>query len=143
MAHWAFFVVQDEGKLPVTFELSDTLFAKADVQPATTEEVYLWLGVRSYSLVLFKCINLNQCWVQANVMLAYKPAEAKQLLTDKLASAKTTLSNAIEDLDWLREQITVTEVNLARCYNYSVLLRRQNKLKEGGDDEDPDDKSKD
>ena len=40
-------VVAQPGSEPIetTFELNDTLFAKALVPP--TEEVYLWLGVRS------------------------------------------------------------------------------------------------
>lgn len=40
-------VVQPESEpLETTFELNDTLFAKAMVPP--TEEVYLWLGVGIY-----------------------------------------------------------------------------------------------
>lgn len=34
----------DSDPLETTFELNDTLYAKAEVPP--TEEVYLWLGVR-------------------------------------------------------------------------------------------------
>lgn len=64
-------------------------------------------------------------------MLAYEPNEAKELLDSKLKSAEKTLENSTEDLDWLREQITVTEVNIARCYNYSVLLRRKGLTPEG------------
>ena len=67
------------------FELNDTLYAKAYVPP--TEEVYLWLG--------------------ANVMLAYPIDEAETLLKGKLSGAQQTLSNCEEDLDFLREQITV------------------------------------
>lgn len=63
-------------------------------------------------------------------MLSYKPDEARELLKSKLQSAKTTLQHADEDLDWLSEQITVTEVNIARCYNYSVLLRRKQRQEE-------------
>lgn len=68
------------------FELNDTLFAKAKIQ--RTDEVYLWLG--------------------ANVMLAYPMQEAEELLKGKLAAAKTGLENAEEDMDFLREQITVS-----------------------------------
>lgn len=52
-----------------------------------TEEVYLWLG--------------------ANVMLAYPIAEAEMLLEGKLSGAQQTLENCEEDLDFLREQVTV------------------------------------
>jgi prefoldin subunit 5 len=34
----------EEDPIETTFELNDTLYAKAEVPP--TEEVYLWLGVR-------------------------------------------------------------------------------------------------
>src|SRR4051794_4987509 len=44
---------------------------------------------------------------QANVMLSYPIDEAEELLTSKLKAAKTSLSNCEEDLDFLREQITV------------------------------------
>jgi prefoldin subunit 5 len=76
-----------EGAKPLetTFELNDTLFAKAEVPP--TEEVYLWLG--------------------ANVMLSYPIPEAEELLSGKLSTAKQSLDTCEEDLDFLREQITV------------------------------------
>ena len=72
--------------LETTFELNDTLYAKAVIPP--TDEVYLWLG--------------------ANVMLAYPVAEAETLLESKLATAQQSLENCEEDLDFLREQITVS-----------------------------------
>ena len=75
----------DSDPLETTFELNDTLYATALVPP--TEEVYLWLG--------------------ANVMLAYPIHEAETLLEGKLSGAQQTLSNCEEDLDFLREQITV------------------------------------
>lgn len=40
-------------------------------------------------------------------MLSYPIDEAEELLVGKLGTAKTTLSNCNEDLDFLREQITV------------------------------------
>ena len=44
---------------------------------------------------------------QANVMLSYPIDEAEQLLSSKLSAAKQSLANCEEDLDFLREQITV------------------------------------
>jgi prefoldin subunit 5 len=83
-----FLKTRDEGaeELEAYFELNDTLFAKAKVPK--TEEVYLWLG--------------------ANVMLAYPMEEAEVLLEGKLEAAKSGLENAEEDMDFLREQITVS-----------------------------------
>jgi prefoldin subunit 5 len=71
--------------LETTFELNDTLYAKALID--APEEVYLWLG--------------------ANVMLAYPIAEAESLLKGKLDTAQSSLDACEEDLDFLREQITV------------------------------------
>jgi prefoldin subunit 5 len=75
----------DAEPLETTFELNDTLYAKAEVPP--TDEVYLWLG--------------------ANVMLAYSLPEAVELLSSKLSTAKASLITCEEDLEFLREQITV------------------------------------
>ncbi|KAL7810074.1 Prefoldin, subunit 3 [Trichoderma aethiopicum] len=94
--------------IETTFELNDTLYAKANIPP--TEEVYIWLG--------------------ANVMLSYPIEEAETLLTSKLSAAKTSLSNCEEDLDFLREQITTMEVALARVYNWEVAQKRKEKLEE-------------
>ncbi len=85
----------DSEPLETTFELNETLLAKALVPP--TDEVYLWLG--------------------ANVMLAYPIDEAIELLEGKLSAAKTNLKNCEEDLDFLREQITTHNRNriLRQC----------------------------
>jgi len=102
-----FLKTRREGSDPIeaTFELNDTLYAKAHVPP--TEEVYLWLG--------------------ANVMLSYPIDEAEELLASKLSAAKQNLANCEEDLDFLREQITTMEVATARVYNWDVTMKRKEK----------------
>lgn len=67
---------------------------------------------------------------QANVMLSYPIPEAITLLHSKLEAASTTLSNTEEDIEFLREQVTVMEVNIARVYNWDVKRRRDRRLKE-------------
>ncbi|KAL6692051.1 Prefoldin subunit domain-containing protein [Trichoderma pleuroticola] len=99
---------EETDPIETTFELNDTLYAKANIPP--TEEVYIWLG--------------------ANVMLSYPVDEAETLLTSKLSAAKTSLSNCEEDLDFLREQITTMEVATARVYNWEVVQKRKEKLEE-------------
>ncbi|KAL4926839.1 tubulin-binding prefolding complex subunit PAC10 [Aspergillus undulatus] len=95
------------------FELNDTLYARATVDPKDTGEVYLWLG--------------------ANVMLAYPIEEAVGMLSEKLSAAQESLANCDEDLEFLREQITTLEVATARVYNWDVVQRRKDKAegKEG------------
>ncbi|CAK7208778.1 peptide chain release factor 1 [Sporothrix curviconia] len=96
----------DEGEaIETTFELNDTLYAKASIPP--TDEVHLWLG--------------------ANVMLSYPIDEAQELLEQKLNSAQTNRRNCEEDLEFLREQITTMEVAIARVYNWDVVQKRKEK----------------
>ncbi|EPS95605.1 Prefoldin subunit 3, partial [Fomitopsis schrenkii] len=100
---------EDEKKpLRTTFELNDTLYAEAEIED--TDTVYLWLG--------------------ANVMLSYKLPEAIALLRSKLEAAEASLKTVIEDLEFIREQITVMEVNTARVYNWDVKRRRELREKE-------------
>ena len=66
-------------------------------------------------------------------MLSYTLEEAEELLQSKLTAAEHNLSNVDEDLEFLREQTTVMEVNTARVYNWDVRRRReQRKVAEEG-----------
>ncbi|PKK74730.1 uncharacterized protein OCT59_016392 [Rhizophagus irregularis] len=88
--------------IETTFELNDTLWANATIK--STKTVNLWLG--------------------ANVMLEYTLQEAKELLENKLDTNQNALKNVLEDLEFLREQVTTMEVNIARVYNWDVKRRR-------------------
>ena len=70
---------------------------------------------------------------QANVMLAYEIPAAVILLRSKLDAAQSSLASVIEDLEFLREQITVMEVNTARVYNWDVKRRRELREKEAAE----------
>ncbi|KAJ3995233.1 Prefoldin subunit 3 [Lentinula boryana] len=94
--------------LKTTFELNDTLFAEAELED--TDTVYLWLG--------------------ANVMLSYKLPAAIQLLRSKLEAAEENVASLTEDLEFLREQLTMMEVNMARVYNWDVKRRREHRIAE-------------
>ena len=63
-------------------------------------------------------------------MLSYKIPAAVSLLRSKLEAAESSLSNVIADLEFLREQVTVMEVNIARVYNWDVKRRRELREKE-------------
>eukprot|EP00842_Homolaphlyctis_polyrhiza_P004404 jgi/Hompol1/4965/HPOL_004056-RA len=99
-----------EEPIIADFELSETLWAKAKIPP--TDKVNLWLG--------------------ANVMLEYPVDEALDLLSKKLNSATTSLEQVNEDLEFLKEQITTVEVNMARVYNDDVRRRRSQKTQPEG-----------
>ena len=69
-------------------------------------------------------------WLGANVMLEYSLEEAEELLTKNLELATQKMSQVEPDLDFLREQITTTEVNMARVVNWDVQQRQAAKKKE-------------
>ena len=82
------------------FMLSGQLYANAKV-PATSK-VCLWLG--------------------ANVMLEYEINDAETLLTKNLTVAQDNLTELDDDFNFLRDQITTTEVSIARIYNWDVKV---------------------
>ncbi|XP_066255893.1 prefoldin subunit 3 [Euwallacea similis] len=87
------------------FLLSEQVFSKAKIPP--TKNVCLWLG--------------------ANVMLEYTLEDAKKLLTQNITAAERNLGYVNHDLDFLRDQFTTTEVNMARVYNWDVKRRQASK----------------
>merc|ERR1712050_630655 len=94
-----------EETMETQFLLSDQVYAKATIPP--TDKVCLWLG--------------------ANVMLEYSLDDAESLLKKNLESAEKNLQQIAFDLDFLRDQMTITEVTMARLYNWDVKRRQSNK----------------
>ncbi|XP_051174709.1 prefoldin subunit 3 [Leptopilina boulardi] len=88
--------------LETQFLLSDQVFAKAIIPP--TDKVCLWLG--------------------ANVMLEYSLDDAQELLTKNMETAKKNLGFVEHDLDFIRDQFTTTEVNMARVYNWDIKRKQ-------------------
>lgn len=94
-----------EEEMVTNYMLSDQVFCDAKVAP--TDKICLWLG--------------------ANVMLEYSLEEANELLSKNLETATKNLTQIDVDLDYLRDQITTTEVNMARVYNWDVKRRQLEK----------------
>ncbi|KAL9260024.1 Prefoldin subunit 3-like protein [Drosera capensis] len=88
--------------LVADFEVSEGIYSLARIEDA--DSVCLWLG--------------------ANVMLEYSCDEAKDLLQKNLENARASLDVLIADLQFLRDQVTVTQVTIARVYNWDVHQRR-------------------
>ena len=57
-------------------------------------------------------------------MLEYSLSEAEMLLNRNLGSAQRSLKQVELDMDFLKDQITTTEVNMARVYNWDVKRRQ-------------------
>ena len=81
------------------------VYAEATIPP--TDKVCLWLG--------------------ANVMLEYSLDDAEDLLKKNCESAEKNLGQIAFDLDYLRDQMTITEVTMARLYNWDVKRKKEKK----------------
>ena len=69
-------------------------------------------------------------WLGANLMVEYTYDEAIKLLGKNLANAELKIKETEDDMDFLKDQITTTEVNLARIYNQGVLNAKKKKEEE-------------
>ncbi|KAK1277074.1 putative prefoldin subunit 3 [Acorus gramineus] len=84
------------------FEVSEGIYSRACIKD--TDSVCLWLG--------------------ANIMLEYSCDEANALLQKNLENANGSLEVLVGDLQFLRDQVTITQVTIARVYNWDVHQRR-------------------
>ncbi|KAM1066326.1 hypothetical protein TB2_021348 [Malus domestica] len=89
-------------ELITDFEVSEGIYSQASIDD--TDSVCLWLG--------------------ANVMLEYSCEEATALLRKNLDNARASLEVLLADLQFLRDQVTITQVTIARVYNWDVHQRR-------------------
>ncbi|KMT16292.1 hypothetical protein BVRB_3g054420 [Beta vulgaris subsp. vulgaris] len=96
------------------FEISEGIFSRARIEDS--DSVCLWLG--------------------ANVMLQYSREEANTLLQKNLENAKASLDVLIGDLQFLRDQVTITQVTIARIYNWDVHQRRRQAVGTSSSDKD-------
>eukprot|EP01121_Diplochlamys_sp_Union-15-3_P021607 TRINITY_DN8828_c0_g1_i1.p1 TRINITY_DN8828_c0_g1~~TRINITY_DN8828_c0_g1_i1.p1 ORF type:complete len:185 (+),score=39.25 TRINITY_DN8828_c0_g1_i1:53-607(+) len=97
-----------DSETQVDFEISSGIYVKTKIQKGNA--VCLWLG--------------------ANVMVEYSHDEAIELLSNNLTKSTESLSRVEKNLAFLKDQITTTEVNIARVYNWDVKQRRIKKTLE-------------
>ena len=104
------FIQRREEEFTVQFELADSVYCSAAIAPASTPYVLLWLG--------------------ANVMLEYGLQEAVELLERNRGNAEATLATLEADLGFLKDQITVSEVNIARVHNVNVGIKQERRKRD-------------
>jgi len=99
------FLQEKKASTPIMtqYKLADNLYTKASIKDTST--VYLFLG--------------------ANTLLEYPATEAQQVLEKNYSAAKHQHSQYEETLDFLKDQLTTTEVNIARLHNYRIRLRQE------------------
>ncbi|KAI6706126.1 hypothetical protein NL676_009088 [Syzygium grande] len=99
---WALSGRLNSKALLADFEVSEGIYSQARIED--TDSVCLWLG--------------------ANVMLEYSCEEATALLQKNLENAKASLEVLVADLQFLRDQVTITQVTIARVYNWDAHQKR-------------------
>ena len=97
---------EEKRSLEANFLISDNIWAKAQI-PNQDGKVGLWLG--------------------ANVMVEYNFKEALILLEKNLTNAISRLQSTEDDINFLKDQTTTTEVNIARIYNQTVANKQKEK----------------
>ena len=94
--------VSDET-IKTKFPLTEGILAEAEAEKK--DIVYLWLG--------------------ANTLVEYSFNEAEVLLDKNLINAKKDSETYRLDLEFIRDQLTILEVNYARVHNYKVALNQK------------------
>ena len=95
---------EEEKTLKTNFLISDNIWARAELNNESGK-VGLWLG--------------------ANVMVEYTYEEALALLNKNFENAKVKLESTNVDLDYIKDQITTLEVNMARVYNQNIENKKK------------------
>jgi prefoldin subunit 5 len=80
-----------------------------------SENVYMGATVKKTDTVAL--------WLGADVMVEYSFDEAIELLNKNLEMAKQMLDEVTEDLAFIKDQKTTTEVNISRVHNFGVKMR--------------------
>lgn len=98
-----------EKVMEVDYCLSDNVYSSCEIS-SENDKVGLWLG--------------------ANVMVEYGYEEAVAMLTKNYENGEKRLKSLDAELGFVKEQITTTEVTMARVYNHDIKQRREQKEKE-------------
>jgi prefoldin subunit 5 len=69
-------------------------------------------------------------WLGANTIVELTFEEAENMLSSNLYNAVNSLKQINEELTYIKDQKTTTEVNVARVYNYSILENREKQLQQ-------------
>merc|ERR1711959_505889 len=94
-------IIAPTNGLMLDFNLSDNLYAKVNI--SKPKFVFIWMG--------------------ANIMLDFNLKDAKSLLEQNLITAETNLETFAKHFDFIEDQVTITEVSIARLQNYNVEIK--------------------
>ena len=94
--------VRQGSEIQTHYLLTDNIWAQAKIN--ANGKVALWLG--------------------ANVMVEFTYDEAYELLSKNKQNAETNMKATEEDIEFIKDQITTTEVNIARLHNENVKQKQ-------------------
>eukprot|EP00826_Nyctotherus_ovalis_P065936 TRINITY_DN9713_c0_g1_i2.p2 TRINITY_DN9713_c0_g1~~TRINITY_DN9713_c0_g1_i2.p2 ORF type:complete len:218 (-),score=43.99 TRINITY_DN9713_c0_g1_i2:85-738(-) len=95
--------VEKPEAVNVKFALTENMWANASIKN-DTGKVCLWLG--------------------ADTMVEYPYDEAIELLKKNMSNAEKYLESVEGDISFLKDQMTTTEVNMARIYNENIAIKQ-------------------
>ena len=93
--------------MDIDFLISEGIFVKGKAKEPL-EHISLWLGANTVVQLTFK--------------------EALELLSSNLENALASKEQISEELAYIKDQKTTTEVNVARVYNHSLALKREQQI---------------
>ncbi|TNJ28771.1 putative Prefoldin subunit 3 [Giardia muris] len=97
---------EEASEVDVRYELAAGVYARARIP--RTDRISLWLG--------------------SGVMVEYPPEEARALLSKNLAEADAAITDLEQNIQFLKEQATTTEVCISRVFNWDVQNRSHGRL---------------
>jgi prefoldin alpha subunit len=115
-----------KAKLPEierTLETVKFLQSKQDSEEAVNTTFELTYGIHLPAQI--KKTNSVCLWLGANVMVEYPFEEAIGLLENNRVNATSTMERLDKEINFLKDQITTLEVNIARVYNWDVKRRKK------------------
>ncbi|KRZ09154.1 Prefoldin subunit 3 [Trichinella zimbabwensis] len=94
---------------------------------ATSESLvtHVTLADNLFSKVLIPPSNRVCIWLGADVMVEFTVEEGIAFLKGELEIAEPRKDSLLQKLDFIREQMTTVEVNIAMVHNYMVLNRNE------------------
>ncbi|KAI6170422.1 Prefoldin subunit 3 [Aphelenchoides bicaudatus] len=75
----------------------------------------------------FRITNLDKVTLLlgCNTFAEFTLDEAEKLLTDNVSGIERVLGQLRSELDWLRDQITTSEVSIAHLHNYNIRQKSE------------------
>jgi prefoldin subunit 5 len=123
-------LLQREPEIRTALEAVRGLLAKKDTGEQLQVDFELTEGP-IYAKAALQVVDSVNLWLGANVMVEYPLEEAEQLLQQQLDVCTGSLEAISKDMEATKNSVTITEVSIARVFNWDVEQRRKAKAAGG------------